>query len=301
MRWLFHVAREEEIGWGKDGRYAPASLASEGFVHASFKDAVVESARLYFPEDARLRVLAIDPRRLDVDVAIEGTPRGPMPHVLGSIPADAIRVIGLEDVETHADEVAGTKIGFAAFDGMTLLDLIGPLDALSRIETMHFDPTTRCEVFALTRPADDDTLTEIPVWAACGMEVRASRYRPTLDRYDVLVIPGGFGTRELVDDRALVAYLSSFPPNRLVASVCTGALLLGAAGRLDGRRATTHHRHLDDLRKYGAIPVAERVVDVGQVVTAGGVTSGIDLGLHLVARLAGEEARAAIAKQMEAR
>jgi cyclohexyl-isocyanide hydratase len=300
MRWLFHVAEEDEVAWGNDGRYAPTSLAKEGFVHASFKDAVLESARLYFEPGARLKVLAIDPRRLDVEVTLAHTPRGPMPHVLGSIPDDAIRILDLDKVADHPDEALGAKIGFAAFEGMTLLDLVGPLDALSRIASMHFDLATRCEVFALTRPPDETTALDIPVWSACGMEVRTARYRPDLDQYDVLVVPGGPGTRELVDDRILRAYLGTFPHNRLVASVCTGSLLLGAAGRLDGRRATTHHRYYEDLARWGAVVVEERVVDVGQIVTAGGVTSGIDLGLHLVERLMGEETRDAIAKQMEA-
>lgn len=300
MRWLFHIAREEDIAWGKDGRYAPASLATEGFVHASFKDAVAESARLYFEGETRLRVLAIDPRRLDVEVTVAETPRGPMPHILGSIPVDAIDVMEIGDVPEHADEALGAKIGFAAFEGMTLLDLVGPLDALSRIASMQFDRATRCEVFALTRPSDDDTVSDVRVWSACGLSVQAARLRPTLDQYDVLVIPGGPGTRELGQDRALCEYIASYPHNRLVASVCTGSLLLGAAGRLVGKRATTHHRFLADLERHGAVPIEERVVDVGQIVTAGGVTSGIDLGLHLVERLMGTETRDAIAKQMEA-
>jgi cyclohexyl-isocyanide hydratase len=165
---------------------------------------------------------------------------------------------------------------------------------------MHFDHATRCEVFALTRPSDDDTVSDIRVWSSSGLVVHAARYRPTLDQYDVLVVPGGPAARELAGDRALLDYLKSYPSNRLLASVCTGALLLGAAGRLVGKRATTHHRFLGDLERHGAVPTEERVVDVGQIVTAGGVTAGIDLGLHLVERLVGEEACAAIAEQMEA-
>jgi uncharacterized protein (DUF952 family) len=109
MRWLFHLVLARDLVWGEDGRYAPASLAREGFIHASYKDAVAESARLYFAGAAReeLRVLAIDPRRLDVPVEEADTPRGKMPHVRGSIPRDAVRaVLALDDVATHADEVS---------------------------------------------------------------------------------------------------------------------------------------------------------------------------------------------------
>jgi len=299
LRWLYHVVRAEEVGWGKDGRYAPRSLETEGFVHASFKELVAESARLYFPPDARLRVLAIDPRRLDVPVELADTPRGPMPHIHGSIPCDAFRVFELDAVPDLPDRVSGTRFGMLAFSGMTLLDLVGPLDALSRIVSMGFDPSGSVEVVALTKPPDDPTVVEVAVWGGWGLEVRAARYRPALDAFDVLVIPGGPGTRTLAKDEEVVDYLRSFPSNRLMASVCTGALLLGAAGRLDGRRATTHASALDDLAAYGATASKDRVVDEGQVVTAGGVTAGIDLGLHLVRRLAGEGVAVAIAKQME--
>jgi cyclohexyl-isocyanide hydratase len=81
--------------------------------------------------------------------------------------------------------------------------------------------------------------------------------------------------------------------------VCTGALLLGAAGRLQRKRATTHHLFLDRLAAYGATAVRERVVDEGQLVTAAGVTSAIDLGLALVRRLEGDDVAEAIAAQME--
>lgn len=298
MRWLFHLVRPADLGWGSDGRYAPPSLAAEGFIHASYKDAVRESAGLYFKADehAGLRILAIDPRRLDVPIEVAETPRGPMPHIHGSVPVDAVRVIDLEAVDTHTDVVTGTRIVFLAFTGMTLLDLVGPLDALSRIVSMGFDELTTCEVAALT-PAGDPPV----VWSAWGAELLAARYRPPLDSFDVMVIPGGPGTRVLEHDEDALAYLRTFPLNRLTASVCTGSLLLGAAGRLRGKRATTHHKWLSELARFGAIPLEQRVVDEGQLVTAGGVTSGIELGLHLVQRLMGDAAYAEIARQMEAR
>ena len=291
MQWLYHVLRAEELSWGKDARYAPASLASEGFIHASYKDRVASSAELYFPADADLRVLAIDPRRLDVPIDIASTPRGPMPHIQGSIPVDAIAIKQLADIEGMPDRVVGTRIGFAAFDGMTLLDLVGPLDVLSRISTMGFDTTTTCEVFSLL---------EGLVFDGSGITVECRRHRPPLESFDVLVIPGGPETRILVHDGALGRYLATFPANRLLASVCTGALLLGA--RVKGKRATTHHSSFDKLAELGAEVVKdERVVDEGQLVTSGGVTSGIDLGLHLVARLAGADVAKAIAARIEHR
>ena len=298
MRWLFHLVRPEDLSWGSDGRYAPPSLATEGFIHASHQHAVRASAELYFqPGDrARLRVLAIDPRRLDQRVELAETPRGPMPHIHGSIPVDAVRVLDLDAVDAHPDAVIGTRILFLAFTGMTLLDLVGPLDALSRIATMGFDPTTTCEVATLAQQGEPGA-----PWSAFGATLTTARYRPELQDFDVLVVPGGPGTRTLMHDASVAAYLATFPANRLTTSVCTGSLLLGAANRLRGKRATTHHLWLGELAQFGAIPVAERVVDEGQLITAGGVTSGIELGLHVVRRLQDEEVYAKIAAQMEVR
>ncbi len=298
MRWLFHLVRPEELSWGSDGRYAPPSLATEGFIHASHHGAVRESAELYFraEELASLRVLAIDPRRLDRRVELAATPRGPMPHIHGSLPVDAVRVLPLDAVDAHPDHVTGTRILILAFTGLTLLDLVGPLDALSRIASMGFDATTTCEVAALTQQGDPPA-----PWSASGATLTTARYRPALDDFDVLVVPGGPGTRVLQHDASVAAYLATFPANRLATSVCTGSLLLGAANRLRGKRATTHHLWLKELERYGASPVAERVVDEGQLITAGGVTSGIELGLHLVRRLEGDDAYAKIAAQMEVR
>lgn len=301
MRWLFHVVRNEELVWSSDNRYAPPSLAREGFLHASYKESVHASAALYFKntEPSSLTVLAIDPRRLDVVVDVATTPRGPMPHIHGSVPRDAVRELDSASLAVHPDAVTGTRLAFVAFDGMTLLDLVGPLDALSRIALMGFDPTTTCEVVALTRTSDEQPREPSRVWSAFGAMLTAARYRPTLDEFDVLIVPGGPGTIALENDKSALAWLASFPENRILASVCTGSLLLGAAGRLRGKRATTHLTKINELARFGATGVPQRIVDEGQLVTAGGVTSGIDLGLHLVKRLAGDDAFAKIAWQMQ--
>ena len=103
LRWIYHLTEAD----GPAGDYVPESLSREGFVHGSYRDLVAESARLYFPSNAVLRVLRIDPRRLDVPVEIAETPRGPMPHVHGPIPRDAIReVLSLDAVARAPDEVA---------------------------------------------------------------------------------------------------------------------------------------------------------------------------------------------------
>ena len=287
VRWLYHLVPR---GTALAERYAPPSLAAEGFVHCSFRDDLRESARLHFPAGAALDVLRIDPRRLDARVEIAATPRGPMPHVHGAVPRDAIvEVLSLEAVGAAPDRVTGTHFGFVAFEGMTLLDLVGVLDPVGRIASMGIDPSSRTSIVSATHPA---------VWRCEGASLEASRIRPPLDVFDVLVVPGGLGTRKLVDDGQVVGWLASFPQNRLIASVCTGALLLGAAGRLGGLRATTHPTAMNELPRYGAVPTDARLVDEGQVVTAGGVTCALDLGMLLVRRFEGDEAAERIATQM---
>lgn len=289
-RWLFHLARPGEVRFDVEGRYAPASLAAEGFVHMSLRERLAESAALYFPGE-RPVVLRIDPRRLDAPLRYDPTPRGPMPHVYGAIPRDAMHELSLEAALAHEERVVGDRVVFVAFEGMTLLDLVGVLDPISRVASGGLDPTLSCRVVSLHEGRR--------VYAGQGLEILADASRPPLDDVDLLVIPGGLGTRALVDDAAAVAWLSTYPENRAIASVCTGALLLGAMGRLRGRRATTHPTELARLATYGALASGEaRVVDEGQVVTAGGVACAIDLGLHLVSRIAGPEGRAAIARQM---
>lgn len=289
MRWLYHLA-PGPLGPTPSADYAPPSLAEEGFVHCSYRDRVVESAEKHLPGIEDVFVYCIDPRRLSAPVEVVTTPRGPMPHVHGPIDRDAIRdVIALGQIDAHPDEVTGTQFAFVSFPDLTLLDLVGIYDPISRIRTMGLDPTTRCEIVAATSG---------DVFRADGASIGVERVRPDLAEFDVLVIPGGKGTRSLERDASTIAWLRTFPRNRLAVSVCTGALLLGAMGRLEGKWATTHPSELTRLVEYGAAFVHERVVDAGQVITGGGVTCAVDTGLHVVRRLVGDLAAAQIAGQM---
>ncbi len=289
MRWLYHVLPRSQASLSK-GSYAPASLAEEGFVHASYQPLAEESARLYVEDDPV--ALRIDPRRLPVPVVEADTPRGPMPHIHGPVARDAIAgVVEIQALADAPDRVRGTRIGFVAFEGMTLLDLVGALDPLSRIRSMGFDDSSSCEVIAGTLGS--------AVWEGHGAKLRVQRVRPSLAEFDLVVLPGGAGTRQLVKDTAFVRWLGTFPSNRLATSVCTGSLLWGAAGRLRGKRATTHASAMGDLAGHGAQAVRARVVDEGQLVTAAGVSAAIDLGLHLALRLEGPEVARRIAEQME--
>ncbi len=292
VRWLYHIlpsGAAPSLDGPPGAVFSPPSLATEGFVHASYAPKVRESAALYFPPGSDLQVLRIDPRRLACRVVEAATPRGPMPHVHGAIPIDAIRAASsLDGFSEAVDAVRGAAFGFVGFAGMTLLDLVGVLDPVSRVRTMGFDPELTCEVSTLDGPYAQD-----------GLRV-SSAHRPPLANYDVVVVAGGLAARTLADDPENHAYFQAFPENRIAASVCTGALFWGAAGRLRGLRATTHRSALDRLAGFGAeADPGSRVVDAGQRITAGGVTAGLDLGLHLVRRLYGADVAARIANQME--
>jgi transcriptional regulator GlxA family with amidase domain len=190
---------------------------------------------------------------------------------------------------------AAMIIEILLFDGFDELDGVGPWGVLARAAAERED----ADVARVTLDGRS------PVRAALGLEVVPQR--PLSERVDVLVVPGGgWADRaprgawaEAARGEVPRAIAARHAAGTTVASVCTGALLLAAAGLLDGRPATTHHRSLDDLRASGARVVRERVVDDGDVVTAGGVTSGLDLALHLVERLFGGELAAAGAAEIE--
>lgn len=181
------------------------------------------------------------------------------------------------------------KTAFVVFNDLTILDFIGPYDALTRLRSMGILPEFNWDVCAVTETVQDEK----------GLAITPTKVGNSLGGYDLLVVPGGVGTRQLFKDQDFVAWIGSAQPVPLKASVCTGALLLGAAGFLTGRRATTHPRAFHYLEGLCREVVAQRIVDEGDVVTAGGVTAGIDLGLHLVRRLAGTDARATVAQQMD--
>lgn len=181
------------------------------------------------------------------------------------------------------------RIAFVLFPNLTALDLIGVYDPVTRLRSMGFQPDLAWDLCALTPEIADDR----------GLRLTPTRVGAPLTGYDLLIVPGGAGVRPLLADPAFVAWLRTAADVPLKASVCSGALLLGAAGFLTGRRAATHPRAHDDLAPFCAAVVGERVVDEGEVVTAGGVTAGIDLGLHLVARLAGADVRERIQRQMD--
>jgi len=178
---------------------------------------------------------------------------------------------------------------FLLYDDLTALDLVGAYDPITRLGSMDVIDDFTWELCALDGPVTDNR----------GLRFTPDRIGEPLDSYDLLVVPGGHGTDALQEDEPFLEWLRTAAPVGLQASVCTGSLLLGAAGFLNGHTATTHPNATDELVPYCAQVVDDRVVDDGGVVTARGVSAGIDLGLHVVERLAGPDARTRIAEQMD--
>ncbi|MEV4051813.1 DJ-1/PfpI family protein [Amycolatopsis sp. NPDC049688] len=171
-------------------------------------------------------------------------------------------------------------IAFVVYPGLTPLDLVGPLQVLSALAQM--DPRYRTVVVGATK---DTVGTDTPLRIAPG-----HTFDEVPHPFAVLVPGGTVPTLHAMADERLLAWLRTAAGSaELVTSVCTGSLVLGAAGLLDGRQATTHWMFRDLLPGLGATPVARRWVEDGPVITAAGVSAGIDLALHLAERLAGPQ------------
>ena len=181
------------------------------------------------------------------------------------------------------------KIGFIIYDGMTALDFIGAYDPVTRLSTMGFLPDLQWEVCARSMTVED----------GAGLAFLPTRVGEPLHAYDMIIVPGGPGSRTLIEDTLFIEWLRTAGPCKLKVSVCTGALLLGAAGFLKGKTATTHRSAFDDLRPFCASVVDRRIVDEGDIITARGVSASIDLGLYLCEKLAGREVKERIRQQMD--
>jgi cyclohexyl-isocyanide hydratase len=175
-----------------------------------------------------------------------------------------------------------TRIGFVLFPRLTQLDLTGPYEVFGRLPD--------AQVLLVGPEARSDT----------GLRLRPDVDLAGAPQLDVLCVPGGPGVNAAMEDEALLSFLHRQAQRAAwVTSVCTGALVLGAAGLLQGYRATTHWLSMDLLPRFGAIAVRERVVIDRNRATGGGVTAGIDFGLRLAAELRGEKVAKEIQLLME--
>jgi transcriptional regulator GlxA family with amidase domain len=166
------------------------------------------------------------------------------------------------------------QIAFLVYDGMTALDMIGPYEVIGRLPGAEIR-------FVAPEPGTKRTDQKLGLVADSSLEeVRTP---------DIVVVPGGDHTGPMDDERVLGWLRDAHASTIWTTSVCTGSYVLGAAGILDGLRATTHWAFLEGLSDFGATPTSERVVEDGKVITAAGVSAGIDMGLTLAARVAGDD------------
>lgn len=181
------------------------------------------------------------------------------------------------------------KIAYIIFDGVTWLDLIGVYDAVSRLKSMGFIKDLSWDVCSMNKSASDNF----------GLTLAAGQVNRPLDAYDAIVLPGGHGTRTLIHDSAFIDWLGTARDVAYKTSVCTGSLLLGAAGFLKHKKATTNFLEYEALRPYCAEVIKDRLVADGNVITAGAVSSSLDLGLYLCEKWAGIAARERIQQRMD--
>jgi len=191
------------------------------------------------------------------------------------------------------------RVGILIFPAVEVLDFFGPYEVFSvtRLnEERRRDETSPFEVLLVAQSGE-------PVVATGGLRVIPDATLETCPPLDILVVPGGWGTRKEISNQLLLTWISERAKQvETLTSVCTGAMLLGQAGLLDGRRATTHWGSLDRMRRsFPAVTVEDKlhVVEDGHVLTSAGISAGIDMALRVVARYFGEAVGRATARHME--
>ncbi|MFY9717045.1 MAG: DJ-1/PfpI family protein [Thermoplasmata archaeon] len=183
------------------------------------------------------------------------------------------------------------RAGILIFDEVEELDFVGPWEVFGQAERVS--------------PGSFETrllsLDGKGVRAAYGLKIEASVAAQDALPLDILVVPGGKGARREMNNPEMLDLLRGMLPGKtVIASVCTGSLILTAAGILDGKRATTHWAALEDLRAFPKVTVDhQRYIDLGDVVTSAGISAGIDMALHLVERFLGKKEASEVAKRME--
>jgi putative intracellular protease/amidase len=178
------------------------------------------------------------------------------------------------------------QVAIPLYDGFTALDAVGPYEVLSRLPGAEV-----CFLGSEKGPVRTEN---------SQLALHADALLEELREPEVVCVPGGLGTRALLDDQPLLEWIRhAHAHSQWTTSVCTGSLLLGAAGILEGLEATTYWLELDTLAAFGARPVEQRVVEQGKVITAAGVSAGIDMALTLVARIAGDDVAKAVQLAIE--
>jgi len=185
------------------------------------------------------------------------------------------------------------NIALILFEGLTFLDFVGFYDVITRLKEVE----SKSEIFGdfswdlcgLTEEVSDGT----------GLRIKVDRIKPDLSNYDMIFIPGGLGTRELKDNKEFIDWIKGARNVKYKVSVCTGSLILGAAGFLRNKKATTHPLAYDLLEPYCEEVIRTRIVKDLNTITGGGVSTSIDLGLYVAEQLVGKKETQKIREKMD--
>lgn len=181
------------------------------------------------------------------------------------------------------------KIAFVLFDRVTYLDFIGFYDVITRVKTLGIDDELRWKICALKDEIKDDK----------NLIIKPDTVGESLDGFDLVFVPGGIGTRVLVYDDIFLSWIKSSKNAKYKVSVCTGSLIFGAAGFLKDKKATTHPNAYELLSSYCKEVMKSKIVEDGDFISGGGVSSCIELGLYVVEKFYGKGARDSIANAMD--
>lgn len=181
------------------------------------------------------------------------------------------------------------KIALILFNGVTFLDFVGFYDVIYRLNLFDKTKGTTWDICGLTEDVTDEL----------GMQVKVNLVKPDLAAYDLIFVPGGMGTRKLKEDAEFIDWISTAKSVPYKVSVCTGSLLLGSAGFVRDKKATTHPNTYALLEPYCQEVIKARIVKHENVITAGGVATSIDLGLYLIGLFAGADAVDVVKKQLD--
>jgi transcriptional regulator GlxA family with amidase domain len=206
-----------------------------------------------------------------------------------------MRACPLEAVSEYgAPHAMKRTVAILLFNEIEVLDFAGPFEVFAVTNELSGDQFFRVVTVAADKKA---------IRARNGLSVNPDHAFVDAPKPDILIVPGGFGTRALLKDPVVLDWIKAINATaEIVASVCTGSVVLGRAGLLDGLRATTHHECFDLLREHAprtTVIETERFIDNGRILTAAGISAGIDMSLHLVARLHGAAVAEKSARYME--
>ncbi len=178
------------------------------------------------------------------------------------------------------------KIAFIVYDNMTFLDFIGAYDSIIRLKELGYIPELIWDICAMS-----ENIIE-----AGGIEFKSTKLKPDLRNYDMVYIPGA---KNICRQISFINWIKTAEGCPLIVSVCTGSIILGLAGLLKGKVATTHPSPFKELQEYAVLDESNRIVDEGNLITARGVSASIDLGLYICEKFAGSGARIKIQNIMD--